>query len=377
MSAIRPKPWELNPAPAELVGDGPSSAIPSTSATDGPPSRPTEPVLLNDPSDLQSGMQSGIGNSTYNPGGLNSGMGGYGGYGNYGGYGGGGYSGGYGTGYGTGYGSYGGYGAMGGGYGGYGMGSMNRFGAGGMNGPNSIQNSTMATFQLIESMVGAFGGFAQMLESTYMATHSSFFAMMSVADQFGRLKQSLGSILGIFAILRWGRSLLAKLTGRSVPQTSRSLGLTPSQFAKFNSAGGATRPPRPSFKPLLVFLTAVFGLPYLLGKLIRHLADQQQREQLTQGGQGAIDPSQLQFCRALYDFVPENPQVEVELKKGDLAAVLSSSDPSGKPSQWWRVRTRDGRSGYVPATYVQIIPKDVSGPSPEQSKGNAGFIEYR
>lgn len=39
----------------------------------------------------------------------------------------------------------------------------------------SFSNSTQATFQIIESIVGAFGGFAQMLESTYMATHSSFF----------------------------------------------------------------------------------------------------------------------------------------------------------------------------------------------------------
>lgn len=49
------------------------------------------------------------------------------------------------------------------------------------NDPNSLTNafsqSTAATFQMIESIVGAFGGLAQMLESTYMATHSSFFGM--------------------------------------------------------------------------------------------------------------------------------------------------------------------------------------------------------
>jgi hypothetical protein len=50
-----------------------------------------------------------------------------------------------------------------------------------MGGPNgqsltqTFSQSTQTTFQLIESIVGAFGGFAQMLESTYMATHSSFF----------------------------------------------------------------------------------------------------------------------------------------------------------------------------------------------------------
>lgn len=47
------------------------------------------------------------------------------------------------------------------------------------NNPESLTNrfnmSTQATFQMLEGIVGAFGGFAQMLESTYMATHSSFF----------------------------------------------------------------------------------------------------------------------------------------------------------------------------------------------------------
>ena len=91
-------------------------------------------------------------------------MGGYGGYGGYGSYG---------TGM---YGGMGGYNSM---YGG-GMGGM----YGGMGGydpndPNGLTHgftqSTQATFQIIENIVQAFGGFAQMLESTYMATHSSFF----------------------------------------------------------------------------------------------------------------------------------------------------------------------------------------------------------
>lgn len=282
-------------------------------------------------------MNSGYG--SYGSGyGMGSGMGGYGSYGGMGGYGGM-------SGYG-GYGSYGGYG----GYGGY-----NRMGMGGMGNPNNpLETSTAATFQLIESIVGAFGGFAQMLESTYMATHTSFYAMMSVAEQFGHLKQSLGSILGIFALLRWSKALIAKITGKQPPNQ-----LTPANFAKFQAAGGASGgASRPSFKPLLMFLAAVVGLPYLLGKLIRSMASQQQAE-IGMNGDGPIDPSKLDFCRALYDFVPENPQIELELKKGDLVAVLSATDPSGNPSQWWRVRTRDGRSGYVPATYVEIIPRQA------------------
>lgn len=93
----------------------------------------------------------------------------------------GGYAGGMGSMYGGmgGMGGMGGYGSM---YGG-GMGGGMYGGMGGMQGdpndPNNLTNgftqSTQATFQIIESIVGAFGGFAQMLESTYMATHSSFF----------------------------------------------------------------------------------------------------------------------------------------------------------------------------------------------------------
>ena len=76
----------------------------------------------------------------------------------------------------------------GGGYGYGGMGGMYGGGYGGYPGrmmgedpsslTNSFNQSTQATFQIIESIVGAFGGFAQMLESTYMATHSSFFGML-------------------------------------------------------------------------------------------------------------------------------------------------------------------------------------------------------
>lgn len=84
------------------------------------------------------------------------------------------------------------YGGGMGGYGSYGMGGMGgmygggMYGGGGMpgmmgnpNDPNSLTSSfnqsTATTFQMLESIVSAFGGFAQMLESTYMATHSSFY----------------------------------------------------------------------------------------------------------------------------------------------------------------------------------------------------------
>ncbi|KAL2271086.1 hypothetical protein VTJ83DRAFT_457 [Remersonia thermophila] len=264
-------------------------------------------------------------------------------------------------------GMYGGYG--GGMYGGgmYGAGMYGGM-AGDPNNPESLTQrfnmSTAATFQMLEGIVGAFGGFAQMLESTYMATHSSFFAMVSVAEQFGNLRDTLGSVLGIFTLMRWIRTLIAKLTGRPVPVDAKSL--NPASFSRFEGRsmpeGG---PPKPSRKPLLFFLLAAFGLPYVMSKMIRSLAanaEEERRRQLV-AAQQPMDPSQLEFCRVLYDFSPATQGqavvqgVDLEVHKGDLVAVLAKSDPLGNPSEWWKCRARDGRIGYLPSTFLEVMRK--------------------
>ncbi|KAK3310209.1 Peroxin 13, N-terminal region-domain-containing protein [Chaetomium strumarium] len=268
------------------------------------------------------------------------------------------------------YGSYGGYGGM---YGGGMYGGM----PGAMPGPADPNNpesltqrfgmSTQATFQMLEGIVGAFGGLAQMLESTYMATHSSFFAMVSVAEQFGNLRDTLGSVLGIFTLMRWIRTLIAKLTGRPPPVDATAL--TPAAFARFEGRrspvpeGG---PPKPSRKPLLFFLLAAFGLPYVMSKLIRSMAanveEEERRRQLV-AAQQMLDPSKLEFCRVLYDFSPAAQGqaavqgVDLEVHKGDLVAVLSKCDPLGNPSEWWKCRARDGGIGYLPSTFLEVLRK--------------------
>lgn len=199
--------------------------------------------------------------------------------------------------------------------------------------------------------------------------------MVSVAEQFGALRNTLGSVLGIFTVLRWIRTLIAKITGRPPPADATAL--TPSAFAAFtgnrNLPDGSPAPARPSKKPFVMFLVAVFGLPYLMGKLIRALASsqeeaaKQQQQQLTIGPNGepvpqsaALDPSKLDFCRVLYDYTPEAQNtagIDLAVKKGDLVAVLSKSDPMGNPSEWWRCRARDGNVGYLPSPYLEAIQR--------------------
>lgn len=213
--------------------------------------------------------------------------------------------------------------------------------------------------------------------------------MVSVAEQFGNLRNTLGSILGIFTLLRWLRTLFAKITGR--PPPADAMALTPSAFAAFEGRtvmpdGSPSAHPRPSKKPFLFFIAAAFGLPYLMGKLIRSLAasqEEQERKRLAAGGQQIgpdgqiiqqIDPSKLEFCRVLYDFTPESGAavqgVDLEVKKGDLVAVLSKSDPMGNPSEWWRCRARDGRMGYLPGVYLENAGRP--GALQIQSKSQSG-----
>lgn len=391
MSAPRAKPWEVASGATAAAAE---PAVPASSADSLNPAVPERPTSLTDPSASTGlGYSAGMGNSMGNSMGYGSGMGSSMGYGSglgnsYGsrlgsGLGSSMYGGGYGSSYGglgsSMYGGLGGYGSgMYGGYGGgYGSGMYGSgmgggmYGQNGMAGPGGLTEGTQATFQLIESIIGAVGGFAQMLEATYMATHSSFFTMVSLAEQFGNLKNALGSLLGIFALIKFAKKIFYKLTGQVYNN-----GLNAKEFSKFESKQKkleenvrrqqSNKPGRISFKPLLLFLAASIGLPYLLSKAIQKLneqnqANQQRRLQDQQGhaGRGPIDPDSLEFAKALYDFNPENPNIEIELKRNELVAILAKTDPLGNSSSWWEVRSRSGKVGYVPLNYLSIIERKV------------------
>jgi peroxin-13 len=210
--------------------------------------------------------------------------------------------------------------------------------------------------------------------------------MVSVAEQFGNLRDTLGSVLGIFTLMRWIRTLIAKITGRPPPADATAL--TPAAFARFEGRaagadGSPAGPTRASRKPLLFFLLAAFGLPYLMSKMIRTLAasheeEERRLQQQALEAQQPIDPAKLEFCRLLFDFLPQpNTGVELEARKGDLVAVLSKNDPAGAPSEWWHCRARDGRQGYLPSTYLEVLKRpgqDVkrikAAPASESSRAN-------
>ena len=312
---------------------------------------------------------------------------------------------------------YGGMGSLGGysGYG-YGMNGMNgmypgAYGGMGMYGggqpggmpfdptnpsvTQALESTTATTFALLHSVVQTFAGLAQMLESTFMATHSSFFALAGVIDQFAQLRNALGSVLGLFGLIRWLRDVLA---GRGRGGNSAEMR---SEFRQFLNGrpvqGPAARPsqqsppPNASKKPLVFFFIAFLGIPYAMHKLVKLLADhaarqqqeqQQQQQQLQlhpqqQQGQQALpplDPSQLAFVRAVYRFQASTSS-ELSLQENEIVAVMGKLDPNTGmevdprievETEWWKGRTRDGREGWFPRKFVEVLERKA--PAPEAKK---------
>ncbi|KAH7868298.1 Peroxin 13, N-terminal region-domain-containing protein [Lentinula edodes] len=401
-----PKPWERAggavssssapsiPTPTPSISSTSTAvANPNPSPSSSIPERPTNSPSTATTTTLASTNASpySYGTSPYSRMGTYGGYGSYGGglssYGGYGGYGGGGL------------GSYGGMGGIGGGYGGYGGLGMGYgagmygggYGLGGMMGPNGVpvdangnplppsltqtlEHTTQHTFALLHSIVQTFSGVAQMLESTFMATHSSFFAMVGVVDQFGHLRNALGSVLGLFGLIRWMKELL---TGKK-----SSTGGLPGEFRQFVNGGpvqgpSGPPPPRPSKKPLIIFLLAIFGVPYAMNKLIKTLAARAEA-QAASGNPIAgqldpslppLDPSSLTFARALYPFTATNSS-ELSLAENEIVALMAKWDQTrgmevdprvdlqgGIDAEWWRGRTREGREGWFPRKWVEVLQR--------------------
>ena len=203
---------------------------------------------------------------------------------------------------------YGGIGSYGS-YGSYGLGSygMNRYGYGSgygsgyygaaaYNGQESefariAEDSSRQAFQSIESLVQAFASVSMMLESTYFAVHSSFRAVIGVADHFSRLRTHLTQVLSTLALIRTFKWIIRRLLyfvglrselprneeawseANSTLNSGNSLGSLLNQDGTFNSNRSEDDISRQwSSWPILIFFSVVLGTPWLIWRLLSTLA---------------------------------------------------------------------------------------------------------
>ena len=69
--------------------------------------------------------------------------------------------------------------------------------------------------------------------------------------------------------------------------------------------------------------------------------------------------------RAKYAFTPSNPN-ELELKEDEIVAVMGKLDQRTGAEvdprlevegEWWRGRTREGREGWFPKSWVEVLER--------------------
>lgn len=227
---------------------------------------------------------------------------------------------------------------------------------------NSLAQSTSPAFSILEGFITSISSLAQLLESTYMATHSSFFALAGVADQMGSAKLYLGQILGAFSVLRWGRGLLAWLRGGGSSSSPGFAGNWGEEFASLGQGlhqglpGAGGRPPqqkRPSAKPLVFFLLTAIGLPFAMSRLITLLSRSLPPPPSLNPLENPPLPGNLTFARAIHRFEPKDA-VELGLVEGEIVAVLERlPSADGSEGLWWRGRTREGKVGWFPKSFVE------------------------
>jgi len=126
----------------------------------------------------------------------------------------------------------------------------------------TAEDSVREAFTSIESIVTAFTSVAQMLEATYNSVHSSFRAVLSVADNLVRLRTQLVKILRSFMMFGIGHRVIQRLW--KCVSTSH----TPHEAVQ-QVAWEMANPSAPQdIWPFVTFLLVACAGPYFIYKLL-------------------------------------------------------------------------------------------------------------
>lgn len=257
-------------------------------------------------------------------------------------------------------GGYGGYGSYGGGFGyggGYGGGMYgNGYGMGANVYPEHrfiqlAEESSRPAFQNIESLVGAIGNIAAMLDSTFFALTSSFRAVLGVAANFAHLRGVFAQFWTSFALFRWiiwaYRKILYWLR---ITRTDPS---TASFKEAFKAAEADKLAPvaqkKGSSMPVVLFLGFIMSAPYLLMKLFGENSETPDAAKNPRNWTGALE------AVAIYNFDASSPN-ELTIRAGQpvLIAPKSIQVEQNLLNTGWVLASVDNTvSGLIPVNYVQ------------------------
>ncbi|XP_012288490.1 peroxisomal membrane protein PEX13 [Orussus abietinus] len=211
------------------------------------------------------------------------------------------------------------------------------------------EESTRPAFQSIEAMVHTFSSVTMMLESTFFAMTSSFRAILSVAENVGRLRSMFGQFLSVFTLVRFVkwlyRRILYTLGLRNEDLSDEALWRrTALQVLNGERTG-------PSSWPIFLFFSLIVAIPYLVHKLVNNVK---------QVSINANNPKEWLECNepvysatVLYDFAPTSAD-ELSIKAGQKIWLAPQSlQPKNIPG--WCKATDSSNVGLVPSNHIKIV----------------------
>ncbi|KMQ90175.1 peroxisomal membrane protein pex13 [Lasius niger] len=287
--------------------------------------------------------------------------------------------------YGSSYGNYGNYGYGGGyrGYGGYGSfgnyipysgNSYGQFGGHSGDVENRFQQyaeeSTRSTFRVVETVLHTFSSITMLLESTYVALTSSFRAFLSVADNIGRLRSTLGQLLSTFALIRVMKWIYRKILFMLGLQNTQNV--TPEDLWQqsvsqmTNGEHTTTTNRRISSWMNILFLGIFVAIPYLIHKISNSIRQTEIKVNDPNEWVKCEDP--VSVATAMYDFTAISNE-ELSLRTGQKIWLAPRSLQSKSIPGWW-IATDNRSVGLVPANYVTIVGQ-LKKKSESESNGNA------
>ncbi|KZC06234.1 PREDICTED: peroxisomal membrane protein PEX13-like [Dufourea novaeangliae] len=318
---------QLRNVPQSITSSPSTSApFPSTNIQSGipPPIPPRQPVQsysgFNDYRPFGSNSYGGFG---YGLGNQYRGLNGYGGYSSYG--------------YAP-YSTYNNYGT----FGGHSGDVENRF-------FQYVEESTRPTFQLIETVLQTFSSMTMLLESTYFTLTNSFKAILTVAENVGKLRSTVGQLFSTFALIRFLKWLYRKImrTAGFPHERTTNEELWEKSLAKI----GNENINNSSFWSGFLLFSVFFVVPYMIHKITDNIRNAQVKGKDPKDWYQYDQP--VFVATVLYDFNASNNE-ELSVGAGQkLYLAPQALQPKHLPG--WCKATDNVNVGFIPYNYIKVI----------------------
>ncbi|KAJ8971151.1 hypothetical protein NQ314_000849 [Rhamnusium bicolor] len=211
------------------------------------------------------------------------------------------------------------------------------------------EENSRNTFASVESIVRAFNSLSMMLDNTFFAMTSSFRAVLSVAENFGRLRTMFGHIwysVNIFRFFNWLYRKIMQMMGYKIPRSMNSIA--------WREAANGVAPPSSgsspgSSWPTIAFLGMLISAPYIISKFLPKYEDK---------GDPANWKSPGIRAKAVFDFIATTSN-ELTIQTNDIIILAPTyiQDEMNLKNSGWAFAVCKGKSGVVPLNYL-IISKN-------------------